>query len=85
MNLTPTEIERLVVFNAAELASGSGLAHGLCGYIAVFWGVRLILQGIFDVTEHLSTWWLKLGYHTLTVLFVGFTLIYGFAALYRVG
>src|SRR5882672_5028157 len=69
------------LFNAAELAGGSGLARGLCGYIATFWGVRLVLQWIFDVKEHLSTWWLKLGYYALTVLFASFTLLYGFTAL----
>ena len=69
------------LFNAAELASGTGLARGVCGYIAIFWGVRLVLQWIFDVKEHLSTWWLRLGYYALTVLFAGFTLLYGFTAL----
>src|SRR5206468_6213894 len=35
------------ILNARELAEGSGLARGVCGYIAVFWGVRLVLQGVF--------------------------------------
>ena len=71
------------LFNAAELARGSGLARGVCGYIAVFWGARLVLQGVFDVKEHLSAWWLRLGYHALTALFAGFVLVYGLAALQR--
>jgi hypothetical protein len=71
----------ICLFNAAELASGSDLARGVCGYIAVFWGVRLALQGIFDVREHLPTWWLRLGYHLLTLLFVCLTLLFGFVAL----
>src|SRR5262245_46288379 len=70
------------LFNAPALASGSGLARGVCGYIAVFWGIRLTLQGVLDVKEHLTAWWLKVGYHTLTVLFVSFTLIDGYAALW---
>jgi hypothetical protein len=69
------------IFNARELASRSGLARSLCGYIAVFWGIRLSLQWVFDVKEHLSTWWLRLGYYVLTILFACFTLLYGFAAL----
>jgi len=69
------------IFNYQELASGSGLARSVCGYIAVFWGVRLALQAVFDVKEHLSKWWLKLGYLGLTILFAGFTFVYGFAAL----
>ncbi len=63
------------------MEAGGWLARGVCGYIAVFWGVRLALQGVFDVKQHLSAWWLKAGYHALTALFVGFTLIYGYAAL----
>jgi hypothetical protein len=71
----------LSLFHAAELAAGGGLARGVCGYVAVFWGVRLGLQAVFDVKQHLTTWWLKLGYHTLTVLFATFTAIYAYAAL----
>jgi hypothetical protein len=69
------------LFNAGELAGGSRLARWVCGYNAVFWGVRLALQWVFDVKEQLSNWWLRLGYYTLTILFAGFTLLYGFAAL----
>jgi hypothetical protein len=63
-----------------ELASGSGLARGMCAYIAVFWGVRVVLQGVFDVSEHLTAWWLKVGYGVLTLLFAALTLVYGWAA-----
>jgi len=45
----------------------------------VFWGIRLVLQGIFDVKPHLTTWWLKLGYLILSLLFAAFTVIYGWA------
>ena len=71
------------LFNARELANGSALARGVCGYIGVFWGIRLALQWVFDVKDHISTWWLSLGYYTLTILFASFTLLYGFAALRR--
>jgi hypothetical protein len=64
-----------------ELAGGSRLARAVCLYGAVFWGVRLCLQVVFDVKPHLTTWWLATGYHTLTVLFVTFTTVYGYAAL----
>jgi hypothetical protein len=70
----------LSTFNARELASGGRLARGVCCYIAVFWGTRAALQSVFDVSEHLTTWWLKAGYSLLTVLFVAFTLVYGWAA-----
>ncbi len=69
------------IFNASELAKGSGLARGFCLYVAVFWGIRLALQAYLDVREHLTTWWLKLGYLGLTSFFLALTVIYGWAAL----
>ncbi len=66
---------------ARELAEGSGLARAVCAYLALFWGIRLMLQAVLDVQEYLNVWWLKLGYGVLTVLFVCFTFIYGVAAL----
>ncbi|MFO0881108.1 MAG: hypothetical protein U0840_27610 [Gemmataceae bacterium] len=71
----------LTLFNTRELAAGGYLARGFCGYVAVFWGVRVCLQAVFDVKEHLTAWWLRLGYHGLTVLFLFFTVVYGWAAL----
>jgi hypothetical protein len=71
----------ITLFNACELASGGGLARAFCGYVAVFCGVRVCLQGVFDVKDHLTAWWLHLGYHALTVLFIYFTAVYGWAAL----
>lgn len=66
---------------ASELASGSALARAICGYMAVFWGIRLSLQTVLDVKQHLTTWWLKAGYRLLTVFFASFTLIFAYAAL----
>jgi len=71
----------LSLVNSRELASGSGLARGVCIYIATFWGIRIVLQGVFDVKEHLTAWWLVLGYHSLTLLFATFTIVYGWAAV----
>lgn len=71
----------LSIFNAGELAGGGRLAQGLCLYIAVFWGVRLGLQGVFDVSEHLTASWLRAGYALLTLLFAVLTGIYALAAL----
>jgi hypothetical protein len=71
----------LSIFNARELASGGPLARGVCAYIAVFWGVRLGLQAVFDTKEHLTVWWLKAGYFTLTVLFSGLTVVYALASV----
>lgn len=68
------------LLNARELAGGTGLARGFCAYVALFWGIRLGLQFVFDVKEHLTARWLKAGYFALTVLFACFTAVYGYAA-----
>ena len=70
------------VFNAETLAGGTRLARSFCLYVALFWGIRSTLQAVFDVRTHLTAWWLRVGYHGLTVLFLYFTAIYGWAALY---
>jgi hypothetical protein len=70
------------LLNAQELAGGSGLARAVCAYAAVFWGVRLSLQTVLDARPHLTTWWLKTGYHVVTLLFAAFTGIFGYAALW---
>jgi hypothetical protein len=71
----------LSIFNSRELASGSALARGFCAYVAVFWGIRVALQAVFDVKDHLTTWWLKAGYSVLTLLFAALTIVYSWAAL----
>jgi hypothetical protein len=71
----------LSIFAAADLAGGGRLARGVCAYIAVFWGVRLVLQFVFDVQEQLTRWWLRAGYAILTVLFTALTAVYALAAL----
>ncbi|MGE3243705.1 MAG: hypothetical protein AB7G28_07195 [Pirellulales bacterium] len=64
------------------LTDGSPLARIVCGFIAVFWGVRLLLQWfVFDPAEHVTTFWLAAGYHTLTVVFLFVTCAYAFAAI----
>ncbi len=66
---------------ADELVGGSRLGRAVCLYGAVFWGVRLCLQAVFDAKPFLTAWWLTVGYHTLTALFVTFTAVYGYAGL----
>ena len=65
----------------AELAARSPLARAFCGYVFVFWLVRLPLQAVFDVKPHLTTWWLRWGYRLLSVLFAVLVLIYGWVAV----
>lgn len=75
-------IATLSIFNASELASGSGLARGFCAYIAAFWGIRLALQAVFDIKEYVNTWWAKAGYNALTLMFTALTIVYSWAALH---
>jgi hypothetical protein len=65
-----------------ELASGTRLARALCTYAALFWGIRLSLQPFFDARPFLTAWWLRCGYHLLSVLFAAFTVIFGWAAVH---
>jgi len=63
------------------LASGEGLARGVCAFIAIFWGVRLVVQlFVFAASEFLTTWYFKLGYHVLTATFIYQTAAYGYCA-----
>lgn len=65
-----------------ELAAGSVLARGVCGFIALFWGGRLAVQLLyFRPGAYLNTAFLRIGYNALTVLFVYFTAVYGVSAL----
>ena len=65
-----------------ELASGSPLARAFCGYVAIFWSFRLVVQFfVFDAKPYLRNWFLTLGYHGLTLVFTCHTLVYGCAAL----
>jgi hypothetical protein len=69
------------LFCAPDLISGTPLARAVCGYIALFWGVRLALQRTYDFAPHLTRLRLRVGYHGLTGLFVAFTSFYGWLAL----
>ena len=64
------------------LTSGSPLARAMCGYIALFWLIRLAIQLFwFDAKPYLRNWFLRIGYHGLTLVFAWHSLIYGLAAI----
>jgi len=66
---------------ATPLASGSPLARAVCGFIALFWGTRLLIQFfLFDARPFMTSTILKLGYHGLTIVFTYFTIVYAIAA-----
>lgn len=67
----------LTFLNLKPMAEGDPIARSIAGFIAIFWGARLIVQiFIFDVKNYLRNIWLKLGYHTLTAAFIYFTCLY---------
>lgn len=71
------------LFNAPSLAGGSRLARSVCAFVSLFWLGRLLVQFfLFDARPYLRGPVLKVGYHGLTVLFVYFTIVYGWAALW---
>ena len=67
---------------AGSLASGEPLARAVCAFIAVFWGLRLLIGFfLFDARPHLTNFALKIGYNGLTVVFLFFVFCYGSAAV----
>lgn len=70
------------IFLSEELASGEPLARAFCGYVACFWLVRLVIQfTVFDAKPYLRNWFLRVGYHGLTLVFTWHTLVFGYAAI----
>src|SRR5690242_20636241 len=65
----------ICALNGKELAAGAPLARSFCAYAAVFWGVRLSLQPFLAAREYLTTWWLRAGYHLLTLMFASFVVV----------
>lgn len=58
-----------------ELAT-TFLGRLVCGYIAVFWTVRLPLQWVFDAEPFLTHWSLRWGDRLLTVIFATLSTIF---------
>jgi len=66
---------------ADELASGSKLARFFCGYVTIFWLIRLLIAlFVFDAKPYLRNAFLTIGYHSLTAVFIWHVSIFGAAA-----
>jgi len=71
-------------FLAPQLADGSTLARAVCGFLAVFWIIRLAAAiWVFDVRPFLTDPWRRFGYHVLNIVFGTFPIVYGWLALCR--
>jgi hypothetical protein len=67
---------------AAELASGSTLARAVCGFLALFWTVRLAAAiWILDVSPYLTDTWRKVGYQLTNIVFSSLPILYAWLAL----
>lgn len=70
------------VFAAGQLAAGGLLARFVTGFIALYWGVRIVVQfAWYDrgvASERLLFRLAEVGY---VALFAGLTLLYGFVTL----
>lgn len=65
-----------------QLAVGTPLSRGVCLFIALFWTARLGVQFfVFNAKPHLTSNFLKIGYHGLTVVFLYHAVVFSIAAL----
>jgi len=72
----------LTLLDARAMAAGNPVARTLAGFTAIFWLARLAVQFfIFDASAYLTNWFLKAGYHCLSLVFTYFVVIYTWAAL----
>ena len=71
----------LTFFFAGALASGGGLARGICLLLVAFWSLRLIAAAfVFDVRPYLTNWFYRIGYHAINLVFVYLLAVYVLAA-----
>jgi hypothetical protein len=67
---------------APELVSGTTLARAVCGFLALFWTVRLAAAiWILDVKPYLTDTWRKVGYQLTNIVFGSLPFLYAWLAL----
>ncbi len=73
----------LTFLHTPAMVSGDPVARSLCGLIALFWAVRLVVQlFVFDAGPFLTRPLYRYGYRALTLAFIFLTGVYGAAALF---
>ena len=81
IGLCLVSFEVLTVSFAETLAAGGSLARAVCGFLAVFWTLRLIAATfVFDVRPYLTNAFWRLGYHATNIAFIYLPVVYGWAA-----
>ena len=69
-------------FLADHLASGTPLARAVCGFLALFWSVRLVAGTfVFDLRPYLTTRWRRTGLAAANIVFTCLPVVYGWVAL----
>ena len=64
-------------FLAEELASGTLLARAVCGFLGVFWLLRLgSAIWLIDVGPYLRNIWWRIAYHVLNLVFAILPFLY---------
>jgi hypothetical protein len=72
----------LTICYSGDLASRTPLARAVCGFIALFWTARLLVQFfVFDARPFLKSTLLKIGYHGLTLVFIYQAVVLGWTAI----
>lgn len=72
--------------HAEALASGAPLARMVCGFIAVYWFARVMVQFfVFDIRPLVRSPFIRSGYQALTAGFIFLAAVYGAAALLPAG
>jgi hypothetical protein len=69
---------------AEDLASGTRLARAVCGFLMVFWTVRLLAAHfVFDLRPYLTDPWRRIGLHLANLVFAALPVVYGWVAFVR--
>jgi hypothetical protein len=67
---------------AAELAGGTALARACCGFLALFWAIRMAAAiWVLDVKPYLTGPWHKVGYQLTNIVFGSLPFLYAWLAL----
>ena len=67
---------------ASDIARGTRLGTAFAGFVACYWGARLVADYIsFDWSDFPRSGFLKLARHLLDALFLYFVAVYGFASV----
>lgn len=67
---------------ADQLASGTPLARAVCGFLALFWSLRLVAGTfVFDLRPYLTNRWRRAGLVAANLVFSCLPVVYGWVAL----